>query len=117
MKRLDKLEIAASDLDDAAAIYRHNFGFEVVKSPDGTSAMIAIGDAAIQLKSGPIVAQSGEGMAALWLEAEDLDQVVAGLKKAGFTPAPIRSDAGRRVLAIDPALANQVPLFIFDRKA
>ena len=76
-----------------------------------------LGDASIQLKSGPSVAASGEGMAALWLEAEDLDEVLASLKKAGFTPASIRIDVGRRILAIDPAVANHVPLFIFDHKA
>jgi catechol 2,3-dioxygenase-like lactoylglutathione lyase family enzyme len=117
MKRLDKLEIATSDLDDAAAIYRRNFGFEVVRSPDGASATIAIGDATIQLKSAPSVAQSGEGMAALWLEAEDLDQVVASLERAGVNSPPIRKEDGRRVLAIDPSVSSQVPLFIFDRKA
>jgi catechol 2,3-dioxygenase-like lactoylglutathione lyase family enzyme len=117
MKRLDRLEIATSDLDDAAAIYRHNFGFEVVRSPDGASATIAIGDATIHLKSGPSVAQSGEGMAALWLEAEDLDRVVASLKKAGVNPPPMRKENGRRILAIDPAMSSRVPLFIFDRKA
>ncbi len=117
MKRLDKLEIATSDLDDAAAIYRRNFGFEVLKSADGASATIKIGDAEIQLKSDLSVTASGDGMAALWLEAEDLDQVVEALKRAGMEPPPIRKEAGRRTLAIDPAVSSRVPLFIFDRKA
>jgi hypothetical protein len=28
----------------------------------------------------------------------------------------IRIESGRRILEVDPKLANQVPLFIFDRK-
>jgi hypothetical protein len=38
------------------------------------------------------------------------------LEKAGIATAAIKKDAGRRILAIDPKIANQVPLFIFDRK-
>ena len=55
-------------------------------------------------------------MFALWLEAEDLDQIVASLKKAGIASGAIKKEAGLRILAFDPKIANQVPLFIFDRK-
>ena len=58
----------------------------------------------------------GEGMIGLWLEAEDLEGVLAKFNKSGLDAGPIRKEAGRRVLTIDPKLANQVPLFIFDRK-
>jgi hypothetical protein len=47
---------------------------------------------------------------------DDLDQVVASLKKAGIAAGAIKNETGRRTLAIDPKIANQVPLFIFDRK-
>jgi catechol 2,3-dioxygenase-like lactoylglutathione lyase family enzyme len=114
MKRLDRLDIATSDLEDAASTYRRSFGFEVREASDGNSATIAIGDAEIQLKS--VAPGVAEGMAALWLEAEDIDQVVAALKQAGIASAPPRREDGRRILAIDPKFANQVPLFIFDRK-
>jgi hypothetical protein len=115
MKRLDRLDITTTDLDDAASTYRRSFGFEVRKSSDGNSATIAIGDAEIVLKS--VAPGVAEGMAALWLEADDLDQVVAALEQAGITSTPPRREDGRRILTIDPKFASQVPLFIFDRKA
>ncbi len=117
LKRLDRLDVATSDVDDAAAIYARNFGFDVRKLPDG--AAIAIGDAEIRLKPLANVASAtsgSEGMAAIWLEAEDVDQVIAEFAKAGIEAPPIRIEGGRRVLQIDPKLANEVPLFIFDRK-
>ena len=65
----------------------------------------------------PTIAAAGEGLAALWLEAEDVGAVAAALKEAGIAVPPPKIDKGRRVLALDPKIANQVPLFIFDRKA
>jgi predicted enzyme related to lactoylglutathione lyase len=121
LKRLDTLEVATSDLADAASIYQKNFGFTVTKSGDGKSAIVKVGDAEIRLNAGgsvaAAIASTGEGMIGLWLEADDVDQVVAAFEKAGLSAGPIQNEAGRRVLAIDPKLANQVPLFIFDRKS
>jgi len=118
IKRFDRLDVATSDLDDAASIYEKNFGFKVTRS--GEHASVTIGGAEIRLASGSpaadVIKANGEGMFALWLEAQDLDQVIATLTKAGISSAAIKKEAGRRVLAIDPKIANQVPLFIFDRK-
>ena len=120
LKRLDTLEVATSDLADAASIYAKNFGFTVTKSADGKSASVKVGDAVIRLASGDAAATAiaavGEGMFGLWLEADDLEQVVASFVNSGLNAGPIRREAGRRVLAIDPKLANHVPLFIFDWK-
>ncbi len=118
MKRLDRLDIATSDLDDAAATYRRNFGFEVRRSSGGgvSTMTISIGDAEIRLEPlASLAPGSGEGMAALWLEAEDVEQVAEALRRAGIQFAPIRNEDRRRILAVDPKAANQVPLFIFDR--
>jgi predicted enzyme related to lactoylglutathione lyase len=118
IKRLDHLDVATSDLNDAVSIYEKNFGFKVTRS--GEHASVKIGGAEIRLASGASAAgaikANGEGMFALWLEAADLDQVIAALKKAGIASAAIRKEAGQRILAVDPKIANQVPLFIFDRK-
>lgn len=120
LKRLDSLDVATSDLADAASIYEKNFGFEVAKSADGKSASVKVGGATIRLVSddaaAAAIAASGEGMIGLWLEAEDLDQVVADFRIAGLSAGAIRLESGRRVLEVDPKVANQVPLFIFDRK-
>ena len=117
IKRLDTLEVATSDLSDAASIYQKNFDFEVTKSADGKSASVKIGGAQIRLVTGGAIEQSNEGMISLWLEAGDIDQVVAAFHLAGLDAGTITVEAHRRVLAIDPKIANQVPLFIFDRKA
>ncbi len=116
IKRLDTLEVATSDLADAASIYEKNFGFAVVRSADGKSASVKVGGAEIRLV-GATINSAGEGMIGLWLEAEDVEQVVANFHLAGLDAGAIQIESGRRILAIDPKLANQVPLYIFDRKA
>jgi len=116
IKRLDTLEIATSDLADAASIYEKNFGFSVIHSRDGKLASVKIGSAEIRLVASAIDSSS-EGMIGLWLEAEDVDQVVANFHMAGLDAGGIEIVSGRRILAIDPKFANQVPLYIFDRKA
>lgn len=119
LKRLDSIDVATSDLADAASIYEKNFEFSVARAADGKSASVKIGGAEIHLISGDAaaIAASGEGMTGLWLEAEDLDQVVAEFRRAGLGVGAMRKESGRRVLEIDPKLANQVSLFIFDRKS
>ena len=75
-----------------------------------------VGGAEIRLVTGAAIDSSSEGMIGLWLEAEDVDQVVANFHIAGLDAGTIQIESGRRILTIDPKLANQVPLFIFDRK-
>ena len=120
LKRLDRLDVATADLSDAASIYEKNFGFEVKRSPKGKAASVRIGDSEIHLAGAEVaadaLARGGEGMFALWLEADDLEQVATELRKSGIEPGAIRREHDRRVLTIDPAIANQVHLFIFDRK-
>ncbi len=117
IKRFDRLDIATTDIADAAATYQKNFDFEVQQS--GNEAIIVIGEAQIRLCSGPSVADaisaSGEGLASIWLEAEDVETVVEELRRANIAVSPIRVEDNRRILAINPHSANMVPLFIFDR--
>jgi len=120
LKRLDHLEVVTADLADAVSIYERNFDFKVIRSGDGNAVSIRIGDSEIRLLSGAptaeAIAQTGEGMFALWLEAADVESVGAALCKSGIDPGAIQKEQGLRILAIDPKYANQVPLFIFDRK-
>src|SRR5580700_10023509 len=106
IKRLDKLEVATADLADASSIYQKNFGFSVTRSPDGKSASMKVGGAEIRLVTGATIDSSSEGMIGLWLEAEDIDQVVANFHMAGLDAGTIEIDAGRRILTIDPKFAN-----------
>ena len=118
LKRLDTLEVATSDLNDAVSIYEKNFGFTVER--EDNAATVEIGGAVIKLRAGesaaPALAANGEGMMGLWLEADDIDLVSLALKRVGIDPGAPRCAGDRRVLAIDPKHANQVPLYIFDRK-
>ena len=81
---------------------------------------MTVGGSEIRLQAGVAVAEilaaAGEGLAALWLEADDVQLVAEAFDRAGLAHQPIRDEGGRRVLAIDPKAANMVPLFIFDRR-
>ncbi|MGH7841913.1 MAG: VOC family protein [Candidatus Binataceae bacterium] len=120
IKRFDRLDVATTDLGAASGAYEHNFGFSVRPGDDAETATIAIGDAEIRLRAGApvaeLIAATGEGLAAVWLEADDVDSVAAALQRAAVEFAPIRREGDRRVLAVNPGSANMVPLYIFDRK-
>ena len=120
IKRLDRLDVATTDLPGTASIYQQNFGFKVTDGPGADCATVTVGGAEIRLTAGAAAADAlkagGEGMFGLWLEAENLDEAIASLKKAGVTIGAIHREEGRRAVAIDPEAANKVPLFIFDRK-
>ncbi|SRR5579875_898314 len=115
LKRLDRLDVTTTDVKDAASIYRNNFELDVKLAPDAAFASVSIADAEIRLT--PAASQSdSEGMSGLWLEAEDIDAVCAALTRKGYGFKPIRAANGRRIVEVEPKSANQVPLFIFDRK-
>jgi predicted enzyme related to lactoylglutathione lyase len=120
IKRFDRLEIVTSDLADAGKVYADNFGFTVRPAASPDEASITLGDAEILLRAGAPVAATlaaaGDGLGAVWLEADDVEQTAATLRNAGVGFAPIRREGDRRVLAVDPRAANMVPLYIFDRK-
>jgi hypothetical protein len=121
IKRFDRLDIATTDAADAAATFEKNFGL-VMRRPSGSSdPTITIGDAEIRLRSGAavadVIATAGEGLAAVWLEAGDLDQVVVALTADGTAFTGPRVEDGRRILEVDSKAANMVALFIFDRRA
>ena len=120
IKRLDTLDIAATNLGEVSALYQRNFDFRIDRGEKAGEALIVIGDARIRLRSGAdaeaALKATGEGLAALWLEAGDVDQVAAALDGAGLAYRMIRRGGDRRVLEVDPQAANMVPLFIFDRR-
>jgi hypothetical protein len=119
IKRFDRLDIATLDLAGTVSIYEKNFDFTVRRTGHSDEATIELGGAQIRLRTGAAVADllssSGEGLAAIWLETDDVDQVAETLKNAHIAVSPIRLEANRRILAVDPAAVNMVPLFIFDR--
>lgn len=120
IKRLDMLDVVATNLGEAGALYKRNFGFAVEHIEGSNEAFIAIGDAQIRLRSGARAAAAlkatGEGLAALWLEADDVEPIAVALERARLAHRPVRKEGDQRVLEIDPSAANLVPLFIFDRR-
>jgi len=114
IKRLDRLDVSTADLNDAVSVYRRNFELPVKLEPEGNSAAVIIGGAQISLI--PAGSSAEEGMSGLWLEADDVEAVCAALGKSGYAFKPIRIAGTRRIVEIEPKSANQVPLFIFDRK-
>jgi hypothetical protein len=120
IKRFDRLDVATSDLVDATTIYERNFGFAVRRETSSDDAVVTIGDAEIRLRAGSgaaeMIAANGEGLAAVWLEADDVNAVAAALDRAGLAHQPVRNENDRRVIEVDPKAANMVPLFIFDRR-
>jgi hypothetical protein len=121
IKRLDTLDITATDVDQTGAVYQKNFGFKVERIAGTDDAEIAIGDARIRLRSGAgaegALKSTSEGLAAIWLEAEDVELVAAALDRAGLKHQGVHRDRDRRILEVDPSASNLVPLYIFDRKA
>jgi hypothetical protein len=115
IKRLDSLEVSTTDLNDAVATYQRNFDLAVKVTPGGGSAKVSIGSAEINVIAAEPEGQA-EGMSGVWLEADDVDAVCAALSKSGYAFKPIRVAGARRIVEVDPQSANQVPLYIFDRK-
>jgi len=121
IKRFDRLDIATSDLADATEIYERNFGFAVRREAGSDDAIVSVGDAEIHLRAGTdaagFIAANGEGLAAVWLEADNVDEIGSALDRASLAHRPIRREGDRRILEVDPKAANMVPLFIFDRRS
>jgi hypothetical protein len=119
IKRFDRLDIATADLADAVGIYQKNFDFAVRRTTESEEAIIELNGAQIRIQTGAavadLIASSGEGLAALWLEAEDVEKVAEKLKAANVAVSPIRVEGDRRIVEVNPLSANMVPLFIFDR--
>jgi hypothetical protein len=120
IKRLDRLDVATLELASASATYARNFGFTVQHASGTDDATITIGDAEVRLRVGTsvadVIASSGEGLAAIWLEAEDVDEIATALENTGIAFGRVPSADSCRVLALDATAANMVPLFIFDRR-
>jgi|SRR5579875_2995067 len=113
VKRLDSVEIIVPSIAQASATYSHNFDLRALPEGDAHRAVITIGGAKLKLVEGP---PSAQGLAGLWLEAEDVDQLTAALDAAALSYKPLRRAGGLRILEIDRRHTNQVALFIFDRR-
>jgi hypothetical protein len=119
IKRFARLDVATADLAESVSTYQKNFEFTVQPTNNSNEAIIDVGGAQIRLRTGAaaadMVSPSGEGLAAVWLEADDVEQVAETLRRANVVTSPVRVEGDRRILAVNPTSANMVPLFIFER--
>lgn len=119
IQRFALLDIATTDLVDAISAYERNFDFTVRQTDDANEAIIELADAKIRLRTGAsvadVISSSGEGLAAIWLETQDVQQIAEKLRAANIAMSPIRIEGGLRVLAVNPRSADMAPLFIFER--
>jgi predicted enzyme related to lactoylglutathione lyase len=119
LKRLDKIEVATSDLEDAVNVYRRNFGITINRPPDGERAVLAVGGAEIELVARAPAGErtsAADALAGLWLEVDDVEAAARLLSSKGIQCADLRQEAGRRVLAVASGAADGVALTLFDRK-
>lgn len=118
LKRLAQVEITAAKPGEAAAAYARNFGFRIRESAGGAT-IVEVGAVELRLVAPPESGSPGsarEGLAALWLEADDLGAVADVLRAKGISVAPPRTATGIRILKIPPTATGNVPLFVFDRR-
>ncbi|HLH77768.1 MAG TPA: VOC family protein [Candidatus Binataceae bacterium] len=114
LKAIERIDVAVARLEPALATYERNFGLRAAgQRHDGEPMLLPIGESAIGL----IAAETGarQGMVALWLLADDVEQVRAALTRAGFGCRPMRRQGAMRVVEVERG-CGQGPLFIFDRR-
>jgi hypothetical protein len=110
LKRLAEIDVSAAAPAAAAATYQHNFGFARRSTAD--AERIVVGDAELRI----LPAAGREGLAALWLECNDLDRVIAALTEAGIAPPPARVESGMRMIELDPHHTAGARVVVFDRR-
>jgi len=107
--RLAQVEVAAAAPGEAAATYHRNFGFRIREAAEG-GMIVEVGDAEIRLR---IAGADREGMSALRLATDNLDDLIEALRRAG-----IDTEAeGDRSIRIPPRFTGNVPLVVIERKS
>ena len=130
-KRIDHVAIATADMADAAAKWERNLGLRVeeqVSRPLGSDfdvARLPVGDAFLLLiqpveEEGPFgeqVKERGEGLFALSVEVDDLDEAVAHLrgKDARVSDPEEGIWPGSRVARVSQASTHGVPIQLIQR--
>jgi methylmalonyl-CoA/ethylmalonyl-CoA epimerase len=131
-KRIDHVAIATTDMADAAAKWERNLGLRVeeqVSRPLGSDfdvARLPVGDAFLLLlqpveEEGPFgeqVKERGEGLFALSVEVDDLDEAVAHLrgKDARVSDPEEGIWPGSRVARVSRASTHGVSIQLIERR-
>ena len=118
LNRIYHLGYAVEDIEAASSFYRGNFGAmpgepEVVEEQGIVATMFRVGESAIELVQptrpdspvGKFLARQGEGFHHVAFEVDDLQSVLAGLKRNGVNlidEEPRRGAGGMSIAFIHP---------------
>lgn len=112
IRKLARVEVAASAPVEAAATYQKNFGFRIRRAENG-DGIVEVGQVEIRLI--PAGARR-EGLIALQFETEQLDNLTAALSRAGIEVARITTADGARAIEIPPRVTGNVPVIVLQRQ-
>jgi catechol 2,3-dioxygenase-like lactoylglutathione lyase family enzyme len=114
--RIDHVTVVSPNADGAVRTFQRLFGLATASG--GAAPALAIGGARIEFVTpadgSPLadaLRTSGEGMAALTLAVDDLDEAARALERAGIA-FERRTESGRVVIAVDPRAAHGVRLLL-----
>ncbi|HXG41103.1 MAG TPA: VOC family protein [Dehalococcoidia bacterium] len=123
VRRLREVLIAAQELDAALSSYESNLGLRPIVCAEGEEGHIPVGETTLVILRPDVAARrlpdvgTAEGMLAISLEVDDLDGLVARLRRAGIQvsdPAPGHEE-GTRVARVAPEHAGGAPLLLVER--
>ncbi|MCS7276198.1 MAG: VOC family protein [Dehalococcoidia bacterium] len=123
VRRLREVLIGAQEVDAALETYRANLGLQVMGCAEGEEGHVHVGETTLVILRPDIAAgrlpgiDPAEGMLAISLEVDDLDGMVARLRRAGVQvtdPAPGHEE-GTRIARVAPEHAGGAPLLLVER--
>ena len=125
--RIDHVTVVSPDAPRAAATFERLFGLapaartDVAAEGASATAALTIGDARLDFVTpapetplADALRSNGEGIAALTLMVDDIDDTARALTHAQV-PHTAQTFAGRRVLAVEPRAAHGVRLRLMAR--
>ncbi len=124
LKRILEVIITAQDVDVALQSYERNLGLTVMGCAQGEEGHTRVGETSLVVmrpdiarRRFPHLGEGSEGLAALALEVDDLEGMVARLRQQGVeVEGPIvEQERGVRVALIPPHFAHGVPIELVQR--
>jgi catechol-2,3-dioxygenase len=123
VRRLWQVLIVAQDVDAALATYETNLGLRSMGCAQGEEGHIRVGETTLVVLRPDVAArrlpgtEASEGILALCLEVDDLDSLVARLRKSGVqVSGPGQGpEEGTRAATVAPEHTGGAPLLLIQR--